>query len=286
MQEWRKAGQYTVYQNKGIFFIDKITQSKSNRTIMLFHGFPTSSFDYAEVWDGLEKEFSRIITFDYLGYGFSDKPFNHTYHIMEQADIAEFLLKQLGVQKFHIMTHDVGVSIVQELLARNNPNIIDICFLNGGLVPSVYRPVFLQKLLLNPYIGPLITRVINYNIFRNRIMEVFGRKPQESMIQDLWDTVIFNNGNYIYHKLMQYQTQREENAERWVSALKNATTRLPIMLINGPADPVSGRHLAEYYQKHISDKNVVFLDDDIGHFPHLEAPEIVLKHYLSFVNKK
>lgn len=46
-------------------------------------------------------------------------------------------------------------------------------------------------------------------------------------------------------RLIKYIPQRLEHRDRWVGALQN--TEVPLVLINGPADPISGRHAADGY---------------------------------------
>ena len=41
---------------------------------------------------------------------------------------------------------------------------------------------------------------------------------------------------------IQYMTERQDNKERWVGALQRS--EVPRILINGPADPISGAHAA------------------------------------------
>jgi len=55
-------------------------------------------------------------------------------------------------------------------------------------------------------------------------------------------------------------------------------------LIDGPCDPNSGRHMADRYAELIPDADVVFLGEDIGHWPQLEDPLGVLSHFLEFVD--
>ena len=51
-----------------------------DRTLLLLHGFPESSFSFHKVVEGLAKLFDRVVLFDFLGYGLSDKPIaNYTY---------------------------------------------------------------------------------------------------------------------------------------------------------------------------------------------------------------
>lgn len=43
---------------------------------------------------------------------------DHEYSIMEQADIAEELLKKLKITQVHLLSHDYGDTVALELLAR------------------------------------------------------------------------------------------------------------------------------------------------------------------------
>jgi len=63
-----------------------------------------------------------VIAPDMLGMGFSAKPRRYCYSVLGHADMHERLLEHLGVTSCHVMAHDIGVSVVQELLARRAPN--------------------------------------------------------------------------------------------------------------------------------------------------------------------
>jgi pimeloyl-ACP methyl ester carboxylesterase len=58
-------------------------------------------------------------------------------------------------------------------------------------------------------------------------------------------------------------------------------TKVPMRLINGSTDPVSGEHLAACYEALVPDPDVVRLPG-IGHYPQVEAPEAVLEAFLAF----
>ena len=62
-------------------------------------------------------------------------------------------------------------------------------------------------------------------------------------------------------------------------------TDIPMRLIDGPADPNSGRHMAQRYLEVIPNPDVVMLDDNIGHWPQIEAPDAVLENFLAFVDR-
>ncbi len=87
-----------------------------------------------------------------LGMGFSDKQGNHNYGFEEMADLYTALFVQLHITQTHILAHDLGNSVVQELLKRNEERtkpfaINSIAFLNGGMFTDAYKPRFIQRLL-------------------------------------------------------------------------------------------------------------------------------------------
>ena len=71
---------------------------------------------------------------------------------MAYADLIEALLAREGVTRYHLVAHDLGDSVAQELLARKAP-IVSATLLNGGLFPETHRALLRQKLLASP-IGP------------------------------------------------------------------------------------------------------------------------------------
>ncbi len=54
-----------------------------------------------------------------LGYGLSDKPdHGYSYSLIEQADVALHVWRALGVKGGHVLSHDMGTSVLTELVAR------------------------------------------------------------------------------------------------------------------------------------------------------------------------
>ncbi|MEM9822190.1 MAG: alpha/beta hydrolase, partial [Bacteroidota bacterium] len=111
---------------------------------------------------------------------------------------------------------------------------------------------------------------------------IFGphTQPTEKELDDFWSLVSGNGGRYIFHLLIRYMQERKDNRPRWVGALQKAT--IPLRLIDGIADPISGKNMSDRYKAIIPQPDVVELAE-IGHFPLIEAPDLVLKHYFDFV---
>jgi len=260
------------------------TLVEQQEIIVLLHGYPTSSYDWHLVWENLSKD-HRLIALDMLGYGFSDKPDDLEYSISLQTDIQQALLSKLGVNEVHLLTHDYGDNVAQELLARTNqPDALQIkslVLLNGGLFPDVYEATTIQSLLRSP-IGPLVSKLANGAIFHKNFNKVFGsaNKLTNGESNDHWYLVCYNNGNNINHLLTHAADDRERNRDRWLNSLMNKD--VPILFINGLDDPVSGKATVERYEVLVPNPNVVKLAG-VGHYPHLEVPDIVIEEFRKFV---
>jgi len=231
-----------------------------------------------------------------LGFGFSDKPWPHKYNIKEQAEILKSLVGKLNISTFHVLAHDYGVSVAQELLAQqqygeNGLTIQSIVFLNGGVFPSQHRPLITQTVLANPTVGPILAQFIPYSLFAKGIQRVFGEKipATEEFLTDAYLLNTHKYGLVVSSGVLSYMQDRRDNEERWVGALKwahsekeSTKVNLPLYIINGPADPVSGKHLYDYYMSNIPNAKGYLLNEGVGHFPLLQDVEGTTKAFLNF----
>jgi pimeloyl-ACP methyl ester carboxylesterase len=279
---WEQLGSYYSFNGYRIFYRDSAAKDKP--ALLLIHGFPSSSWDFEGVWPTLEAKF-RLITLDMLGFGFSDKPYWHTYDLCEQADIHEVLLARLKVEKYHVLAHDYGVSVGQELIARDNERhdsrrILSVAFLNGGLFPEMHRPLLLQRLLLSP-VGPFLSLLMGRSSLVRSFSKIFGKRtqPTSQFIDQTWRLIRHKRGHWKMFRLIRYIKDRVRNQKRWLGALQSRT--IPIRLIVGMVDPISGAHMAQHFKKVVPNADVVELHE-IGHYPQVEDPKAVLDAYLHF----
>jgi pimeloyl-ACP methyl ester carboxylesterase len=290
LQQWRDAGRHFPFAGHEIFIRDS-GGPPGARVLLLLHGFPTSSFDWHLIQERLARRF-RVVAADMLGFGFSAKPRGARYSIFTQADLFEELASHLAVSDVHLLAHDYGDTVAQEMLARYEERrasnstdaralrIHSICLLNGGLFPETHRALLIQKMLASRA-GPLIARLMSERRFRKTLAAIFGpeSKPTAEELAEYWAVVSERDGQLLFPKLIGYIAERRQNRERWVGALRNAS--VPIRLIDGLADPISGAHMVELYRELIPRPDIVELPG-IGHYPQHEAPDAVLDGVMEF----
>lgn len=246
-------------------------------TLLLLHGFPTWSYDYAEVASDLARDHD-VITLDFLGYGASEKPNPYEYSVAESANTVEDLTAQLDVKSVRLVIHDYGGIVGQELVDRANRGqlsftIDSLIILNSGIVYSAYRPTRLQKLLILPVIGRLLASRVSAARVRSALDAIRGTPLADTEFDDLWLGLSRDNGHKLSHLLIKYNAERAIHHRRWETALANWTG--PLHLVWGLDDPVSGRHVLEQATKVLPHAAVTELAG-VGHYPQSEAPQAVI----------
>jgi pimeloyl-ACP methyl ester carboxylesterase len=245
-------------------------------SVLLLHGFPTWSYDYAEMAADLAADHD-VVTMDFLGYGASDKPSSYIYSVAESADTVEDLVAHLGLNSVRLVVHDYGGIVGQELLDRANRGqlpfaVDDVTMLNCGIVYSAYRPTRMQKLLILPVVGKLIAGRVSAARVRSALDAVRGTPLSANEFDDLWLGMSIDDGHKRSHLLIKYNAERAVHHQRWESALADWTR--PLHLVWGLADPVSGSHVLEQAVKVLPRAAVTELPG-VGHYPSSEAPQAV-----------
>ena len=87
-EAWLQRGEHATILGHKLFYIDEAATEEHRGTILLIHGFPTSSWDWWKIWPTLNRHY-RLVAMDLLGFGFTAKPSPHDYRIMEQADLCD-----------------------------------------------------------------------------------------------------------------------------------------------------------------------------------------------------
>ena len=276
---WYASGKRVLVNDLEIFY----KREGSGNVLFCIHGFPSSSWDFERLWPALTDRFD-VIAHDLVGLGKSAKP-QQPLTVSLQADVIEGLAQKEGIKEAHILAHDLGDTIAQELLARQMENTsrvnwLSCVFMNGGIFPETHRPLLIQKLLISP-LGSVVARLISKKSMDKNMHKVFSQAHPPSMefLRETWKLINENNGKSMIPRLIRYMSERKDNRERWVNPLVSEI--VPIRLINGIEDPISGQHAADRYAEIVPNADIVFLENS-GHYPHVETPEEVLKAFFAF----
>jgi pimeloyl-ACP methyl ester carboxylesterase len=195
--------------------------------VLLLHAFPTASYDYARLAPLLSQRY-RLILFDYPGFGFSDKPRRYPYSLLTYADALEVVARHFDITRTCVVAHDIGASMLLEVLRRGTLAVERLVLLNTSIVPQnrVIRSLDAARaILLNPVLGLLIghLRLIRRPLIERMLRPLFARGLTAEELDDFWLLVRFNDGPRIHHHLAGYLAERDRYEQIWLETLVRYT---------------------------------------------------------------
>jgi pimeloyl-ACP methyl ester carboxylesterase len=240
------------------------------------------------------KTFDRIILFDMLGYGLSDKPeTEYSFSLLEQADTAFEVWKHFNITGGHILAHDMGVSVTTEIIARHENKLLpswftngikSVTFTNGSMVLSLSKLRISQKLLNSDY-GEFFNKYSTFKMFKHQIKSAHGNNNiSDEEIDILYAFNELQDGNKKMHLTIKYLRDRTKfEKTRWLPAL--AKTKLPIHLCWGDADKVARIRMATYLKENVCKDATFTTMKGLGHFGQIGSPEKWVAYVSAYYKK-
>ncbi|KAK9281336.1 hypothetical protein L1049_004235 [Liquidambar formosana] len=107
-----------------------------NPTVILIHGFPSQAYSYRKVLPILSKDY-HAIAFDWLGFGFSDKPqprYGFDYTLDEYVSSLESLINELATDKVSLVVQGYFSPVVVKYASNHQEKLNDLILLNPPVV--------------------------------------------------------------------------------------------------------------------------------------------------------
>jgi pimeloyl-ACP methyl ester carboxylesterase len=286
--EWRARGRDLEILEGRIFTVDLGPPGGAAAGIdpvMILHGFPLSSWTFAEAAARLAQE-RRVILVDFLGFGFSAKPPDASYSLFDHADVAVAVAGQLGLRRVHIWAHDMGTSVATELLARRERGLLpfdlaSVVLMAGGVFVEMSRPTLAQRVLMSPA-GPALVRTAGGNkaIFVRQMGRTFARTPAPEVLDGIWTLLTHGDGGARMPFTIRFMHERRQFRRRWIGALHRLD--LPAMIGWGAADSVTPLPIGERLARETPGARLTAWPG-LGHHPQLEDPALVAEAVAEFL---
>ena len=272
---WRSRGRHHEIDGQRIFVIEvPATGPVAAPPLLVLHGFPTSSFDFHRVVDALAAD-RRVVLFDMLGYGLSDKP-DRAYRLVDQADLAQALVGELGIDRLGLLTHDIGDTVGGELLARQMEGswpveVTDRVVTNGTLYMDLVHLSAGQQLLESLPDERLAAGVLTEEAVVAGLVATFspGHRVDTSEVSAAWELISAGGGERLLARHARYIDERRRNERRFTPPVINHPSALTVVW--GTDDPIAVAAMADRLEASRPDARVVRLDG-VGHYPMVEAP--------------
>ncbi|MGV9305572.1 alpha/beta fold hydrolase [Nonomuraea sp. NPDC003727] len=255
-------------------------------TLVLLHGFPTSSIAYQELIAELADEF-HLIAPDYPGYGHSSAPSaqDWEYTFDHLADVVDRLLDSIGVTRYAVYVHDYGAPVGFRLAVRHPERITGIVTQNGnayeeGLTPfwEPIRAYWAEPSKENgDALRGLLTRDATHWQYTHGVPDTSLVNPdKEAFDQALLDRP--GNQEIQLALFLDYGTNPPRYQE-WQDYLR--THQPPLLAVWGRNDEIFGPDGARAFARDLKQARIHLLD--AGHFPlttELEQSAALIRDFL------
>ncbi len=280
VEAWRSRGRFLEIGGEQVFTVDvPSTAAAPGPPLLVLHGFPTSSFDWHRVVDGLSAR-RRIVLLDYPGFGLSAKP-DRAYRLVEQAGVVVALCAELDLHRFGLLTHDIGDTVGGELLARQlegtwDVEITDRVVTNGTVFMDLVHLTDGQRLLEALPDQRLPAGVLDRAVVLAGLTATFapGWRVDPDELDAQWTLISTGGGERLLPRLARYIEERRRDESRFTPPIVEHPS--PLLVVWGTDDPVAVPAMADRLGEARPDARVVRLDG-VGHYPMVEAPDRFLR---------
>ena len=113
-------------------------------TMLLLHGFPSSSHMFRELIPRLESKY-HVIAPDFVGFGQSDAPSDFEYTFDHLTSITAKLLSKLNITSYYLFVFDYGAPVGFRLAMSNPSMILGIISQNGNVYSEGLGPKWAER---------------------------------------------------------------------------------------------------------------------------------------------
>ena len=300
IKSWHERGSYINIFGYKTFYIHEKSKNlnKVNSTYALVHGFPTSSYDYHSVIEELLNH-GNVVVHDQVGFGFSDKPTDFTYSVLELAEHCLELYRKLNVQgEIVLVGHDMGDSVVMEILTRHHRKMLPgfnfsfskFVFTNGGMNYERANLRISQSIVSSPIFGPFfnawsVNTGLSDIIGPIQLSGIYSPKAEASQVKGDVESMALlyslKGGHKMFYKLIYYLNDRINFEFRWYPALVEISKEIPVKLVWGNEDAVAPMKIANFIKSLNYEDIELNVIENCGHFSMLEAPQKWLNYVIN-----
>jgi pimeloyl-ACP methyl ester carboxylesterase len=278
-------------QGHTIFYREAGDPSKP--TLVLLHGFPTSSHAYRELIPMLSR-YMHIIAPDNLGSGFSERPDpdSYQYSFDKLTDHVQGLLEALHIDRYALYMHDFGAPVGFRLIERHPERVQAIIVQNANAylegIAESRRISFRQvhddrspERVASVYAFVSREGVIDRQYKRDVPVERRDILSPDSWIHDLSFLQTDKDKKIQVELLQDYQTNIDQY-EKWQETMRKH--QFPTLIVWGERDPVFIAAGAKAYLRDLPNAELHLID--AGHFAVEERTAEIAQYILQFASKR
>ncbi|MGW1054622.1 alpha/beta fold hydrolase [Streptomyces sp. NPDC002521] len=256
-------------------------------TVLLLHGFPTSSHMFRHLIPALADRY-HVIAPDHIGFGQSAMPaaqdFPYTFDAL--AEVTSGLLRHLGVERFAMYVQDYGAPIGWRLALQSPDSVTAIITQNGnayeeGFIKPFWESVFAYGKAPGPDTEAPMRGALTAET--TRWQYVTGVADPSLVSPDNWlhdQALLDRPGNdEIQLKLFRDYPANVDLYPRVHQYFRDS--RIPLLAVWGANDEIFGPEGAKAFSQDLPDAEIHLLDS--GHFALESHLDVITAHIHDFL---
>jgi pimeloyl-ACP methyl ester carboxylesterase len=248
--------------------------------ILLLHGITTYSFIWRNIAPLLSTKY-RVIVPDLLGCGDSDKPLDIPYSLTNHANIMAKFIKALGIERYHLVGHDLGGGISQIIAVNYKSNIIDLTLINS--VAYDFWPVQPIIAMRTPVIRQMAMATLDFGTFKLIVQRGLYNKSKcdEPLMKYYFKPMQTTEGRKAF--LHFAHCLDNKNLTDITNKLHNLD--VPVLIIRGEHDVYLSSKIADLLHENIKGSKLILFEKG-GHFIQEDAPEFIVEALTLFFTEE
>jgi pimeloyl-ACP methyl ester carboxylesterase len=247
---------------------------RDDPTIVLLHGF-TASLNW---WDRVAPELAnrglRVIRFDLLGHGGSEKP-RDGYAPDEQADLIGQALRKLDVRRATMVGHSMGGTVAIALAESERRLVRKVAVIGTPPRDGFADLPFLGRVAMWPVAGELVRRFAPDQAIKAGLDSAFADDV------DVPDQFVDDLDEMTYSAYDKSSSESKDFVEERPNSDRIKDARVPLLVIFGTEDEIVEPEAADRWKEDVPRARVVKLRG-AGHSPHWENPRQVVQLLLDY----
>jgi len=255
--------------------------------IILMHGFP----DNLHLYDRMVPYLSparRVVTFDFLGWGASDKPSDYSYTAANQLAELDAVIRELALTKVVLVAHDASGPPAIDWALIQPERVAGLVLLNTYycVMPTLRPPeaIFLFSTPLVRSIARPVSQMFGNLIFRKMFWWQVGRFFRDPKARDEFLPLLYQQFEATPSTRPAFFGLNEDLP----ATVRSGTGKMqklrqfkrPVRIIFGDADPYLNRGVAKSFHT-LFPTSDLFLLPGARHYVQIDEPEEVARLVLS-----
>ena len=252
-------------------------------TIILMHGFPDNLHLYDRLFPYLSPP-RRVIAFDFLGWGGSDKPLGFPYTATSQVDDLDAVITQLRLQQVILVAHDASGPPAIDWALANSEHVAGLVLLNTYYcaMPTLRSPeaIWLFSTPVVRNIARPVSQMFGHWIFRRMYQWQVGRFFRDAEVRDEFVPLLYQqfdatpSARPAFFRLNEDLLRAIGSGTRAVPKLREFER--PVRIIFGDADPYLNEGVAQRFHE-LFPASELFLVPGARHYVQMDEPAQVAR---------